>query len=86
MLNDNWLQVFLIEHLNVKPFEELQTGVGSPSVGISIEKQRAYVNNNEIPPDLMEDLRTNLTNLGLHPKEVNGVNETNHMATPGSGM
>ncbi|XP_009617668.1 sister chromatid cohesion 1 protein 1 [Nicotiana tomentosiformis] len=67
------------------PFEELQTGVGSPSVGISIEKQRAYVNNNEIPPDLMEDLRTNLTNLGLHPKEVNGVNETNHMATPGSG-
>ncbi|XP_019262849.1 PREDICTED: sister chromatid cohesion 1 protein 1 [Nicotiana attenuata] len=67
------------------PLEEFQTGAGSPSVGISIEKQRANVNNNVIPPDLMEDLRTNLTNLGLHPKEVNGVNETNHMATPGSG-
>ncbi|CAN4100848.1 unnamed protein product [Withania somnifera] len=68
------------------PFENFQGGVGSPSVGISIEKQRANLNNNTIPPEiLMEDLRTNLTNMGLHPTEANGVKETDHMATPGSG-
>ncbi|XP_055831731.1 sister chromatid cohesion 1 protein 1 [Solanum dulcamara] len=68
------------------PFEDFQSGVGSPSVGISIEKQRANLNNNKIPPEiLMEDLRTNLTNMGLHPTEANGVKETDHMATPVSG-
>ncbi|KAK6788033.1 hypothetical protein RDI58_016558 [Solanum bulbocastanum] len=68
------------------PFEYFQSGVGSPAVGISIEKQRANLNNNKIPPEiLMEDLRTNLTNMGLHPTEANGVRETDHMATPGSG-
>ncbi|XP_025887480.1 sister chromatid cohesion 1 protein 1 isoform X1 [Solanum lycopersicum] len=68
------------------PFEYFQGGVGSPAVGISIEKQRANLNNNKIPPEiLMEDLRTNLTNMGLHPTETNGVKETDHMATPGSG-
>ncbi|KAL3367126.1 hypothetical protein AABB24_011709 [Solanum stoloniferum] len=67
------------------PFEYFQSGVGSPAVGISIEKQRANLNNNKIPPEiLMEDLRTNLTNMGLHPTEANGVRETDHMATPGS--
>ncbi|MCD7463607.1 hypothetical protein HAX54_050918 [Datura stramonium] len=86
VLNENHLYLVLIEHLNVKPFEDFQSGVGSPSIGISIEKQRADLNNNKIPPEiLMEDLRTNLTNMGLHPTEANGVKETDHMATPGSG-
>ncbi|KAJ8563507.1 hypothetical protein K7X08_031959 [Anisodus acutangulus] len=68
------------------PFEDFQGGVGSPSVGISIEKQRANLNNNVIPPEiLMEDLRTNLTNMGLHSTEANGVKKTDRMATPGSG-
>ncbi|KAH0659628.1 hypothetical protein KY289_028376 [Solanum tuberosum] len=68
------------------PFEYFQSDVGSPAVGISIEKQRANLNNNKIPPEiLMEDLRTNLTNMGLHPTEANGVKETDHMDTPGSG-
>ncbi|XP_060196982.1 sister chromatid cohesion 1 protein 1 [Lycium barbarum] len=68
------------------PFEDFQGGGGSPSVGISIEKQRANLNNNVIPPEiLMEDLRTNLINMGLHPTEANGVEKTDRMATPGSG-
>ncbi|PHT80049.1 hypothetical protein T459_18101 [Capsicum annuum] len=68
------------------PFEHFQGGIGSPSKGISIEKQRANLNNNEIPPEiLMENLRANLTNMGLHPTEADGVKETDHMATPGSG-
>ncbi|PHU15850.1 Sister chromatid cohesion 1 protein 1 [Capsicum chinense] len=57
----------------------------SPSKGISIEKQRANLNNYEIPPEiLMENLRANLTNMGLRPTEADGVKETGHMATPGS--
>ncbi|PHU15805.1 hypothetical protein BC332_17010 [Capsicum chinense] len=68
------------------PFEHFQGGIGSPSKGISIEKQRANLNNNEISPEiLMENLRANLTNMGLHPTEADGVKETDHMATPGSG-
>ncbi|CAN4099113.1 unnamed protein product [Withania somnifera] len=67
-------------------FEDFQGGVGSPSVGISIEKQRENLNNNMIPPEiLMEDLRTNPANVGLHPTEANRVKKTDHMATPGSG-
>lgn len=81
------LHLFLIEHLNVKPFEHFQGGIGSPSKGISIEKQRANLNNYEIPPEiLMENLRANLTNMGLRPTEADGVKETGHMATPGSGI
>ncbi|PHT46864.1 hypothetical protein CQW23_16022 [Capsicum baccatum] len=61
-------------------------GIGSPSKGISVEKQRANLNNFEIPPEiLMENLRDNLTNMGLRPTEADGVKETGHMATPGSG-
>ncbi|KAM3374171.1 sister chromatid cohesion 1 protein 1 [Capsicum galapagoense] len=72
-------------HPEEQPFEHFQGGIGSPYKGISIEKQRANLNNYEIPPEiLMENLRANLTNMGLRPTEADGVKETGHMATPGS--
>lgn len=57
-------------------------GLGSHSLGVSIEKQRTNVNVNEIPTEvLMEELRNNLVNDGVR------VNEANVMVTPGnSGM
>lgn len=65
---------------NVKPFEDFQSGVGSQSLGVSIEKQRANIvdNNIHIPTEiLMDELRANLMNNGV------GMTETNLMETPG---
>ena len=56
--------VCLTDCLNMKPFEDFLSGVGSPSLGVSIEKQRgANHDNNESQFDiLMGSLRTNLMN------------------------
>lgn len=74
----------------MKPFEDFHSRVGSLSMEISIEKQRANGHNNEMPPEvLMEELRNNLKNNGLAVKEANEVSasKANLMATPGnSGM
>jgi hypothetical protein len=66
----------------VKPFEEFHSGVGSQSLGVSIEKQRTNVVNNGIPTEiLMDELRANLMNNGMR------VAEANLLVTPGnSGM
>ncbi|CAK9135819.1 unnamed protein product [Ilex paraguariensis] len=77
----------LIKCLNVKPYEDFQSGIGSQSLGASIEKQRANINNNEFPPEiLMEELRTNLMNNGVRITLANGerVTEANLMVTPGN--
>ncbi|KAB1217653.1 Sister chromatid cohesion 1 protein 1 [Morella rubra] len=64
-----------------KPFEEFHSGVGSKSLGISIEKQRTYVVNNDIPTEiLMEELRANLTNNG------GMIAEATMMVTPGNSV
>lgn len=56
--------VCLTNFLNMKPFEDFLSGVGSPSLGVSIEKQRGTKHdNNESQFDiLMNSLRTNLMN------------------------
>ncbi|KAI3458509.1 hypothetical protein Pfo_015172 [Paulownia fortunei] len=65
------------------PFEDFHSRVGSLSMGISIEKQRANAHNNEMPAEiLMEELRNNLKNNGLGVKEANGVSASK--ATPGN--
>ncbi|KAG8380863.1 hypothetical protein BUALT_Bualt06G0060700 [Buddleja alternifolia] len=68
------------------PFDEFDSRVGSRSMGISIEKQRANFHNNEMPPViLMEELRNNLKKNGLGVKEVNGsASRANPMTTPGN--
>ncbi|KAE7996575.1 hypothetical protein FH972_001286 [Carpinus fangiana] len=61
------------------PFEDFHSGVGSRSLGVSIEKQRANVVNNDIPTEiLMEELRANLMNNGT------GLAEANLLVTPGN--
>ncbi|KAG5533540.1 hypothetical protein RHGRI_027657 [Rhododendron griersonianum] len=61
------------------PYEDVHGGLGSHSLGVSIEKQRTNVNVNEIPTEvLMEELRNNLVNDGVR------VNEANVMVTPGN--
>ncbi|XP_059458695.1 sister chromatid cohesion 1 protein 1 [Corylus avellana] len=61
------------------PFEDFHSGVGSQSLGVSIEKQRANVVNNDIPTEiLMEELRANLMNNGT------GLAEVNLLVTPGN--
>lgn len=83
------LQCFQNKHSTIdnkfllwKPYEDVHGGLGSHSLGVSIEKQRTNVNVNEIPTEvLMEELRNNLVNDGVR------VNEANVMVTPGnSGM
>ncbi|PIN14600.1 Sister chromatid cohesion complex Cohesin, subunit RAD21/SCC1 [Handroanthus impetiginosus] len=64
------------------PFEDYHSRVGSLSMGISIEKQRANNHNNEMLPEvLMEELKNNLRNTGSGVNEANGVS-ANLMATP----
>ncbi|KAF3433361.1 hypothetical protein FNV43_RR24463 [Rhamnella rubrinervis] len=63
------------------PFKDFQSGVGSQSLGVSIEKQRKNLvdNNIHIPTEiLMDELRANLMNNGV------GMTETNLMETPGN--
>ncbi|XP_062157140.1 sister chromatid cohesion 1 protein 1 [Alnus glutinosa] len=61
------------------PFEEFHSGVGSQSLGVSIEKQRTNVVNNGIPTEiLMDELRANLMNNGMR------VAEANLLVTPGN--
>ncbi|KAK9283481.1 hypothetical protein L1049_011727 [Liquidambar formosana] len=63
------------------PFEDFHSGVGSQSLGLSIEKQRANFDNNEVPAEVfMEELRTNLVNTGARVTEI----QANPMVTPGS--
>lgn len=63
----------------MKPFEDFHSGVGSQPLGVSIEKQRANVVNNDIPTEiLMEELRANLMNNGT------GLAEVNLLVTPGN--
>ncbi|XP_011076663.1 sister chromatid cohesion 1 protein 1 [Sesamum indicum] len=69
------------------PFEDFHSRIGSQSMGISIEKQRANAHDTEMPPEiLMEEFRNNLKNNGLGEKEANGMSasKANLMATPGN--
>lgn len=68
--------------LLLKPYEDVHGGLGSNSLGVSIEKQRTNVNVNEIRTEvLMEELRNNLVKDGVR------VHDANVMVTPGnSGM
>ncbi|KAL3834818.1 hypothetical protein ACJIZ3_009554 [Penstemon smallii] len=61
------------------PFEDFQSGFGSPKGKISIEKQRATDNYIEPPEILMEALRSNLKNNG-----VGSASTANLMVTPGN--
>ncbi|KAL3653454.1 hypothetical protein CASFOL_003135 [Castilleja foliolosa] len=65
------------------PFEDFHTRVDSMSTKISIEKQRANDNINEmIPPEiLIAEIRNNLKNKGLGINGVSG-SQGNLMATP----
>ena len=68
----------------LKPFEDFHSGVGSPPMRISVEKQRA---NNEMPPEvLIDELRNNLRNNVFGVVDTNGVSASklNLMATPGN--
>ncbi|GFP96852.1 sister chromatid cohesion 1 protein 1 [Phtheirospermum japonicum] len=70
------------------PFEDFHTRVDSLSTKISIEKQRANGNIDEMmPPEiLIEELRNNFKNNGLGINEANGASasKANFMATPGN--
>lgn len=46
---NTYIRLCLIEFVNVKPFEDLHSGVGSPSHAASIEVQRANVVNKVTP-------------------------------------
>lgn len=71
----------------LKPYEVFDNGVVSPPTRISIEKQRANTQNNEMHPEvLINELRNNLKSNGFG---VNGLSasKVNLMATPAnSGM
>ncbi|KAL9421734.1 hypothetical protein AB3S75_034075 [Citrus x aurantiifolia] len=61
------------------PFEDIHSGVGSQSLGASLEKIRVNVANNDKPiENLMEEIRANFINIGF------GGNEANGMVTPGN--
>ncbi|GFY83485.1 Rad21/Rec8-like family protein [Actinidia rufa] len=61
------------------PFEDFHSGLGSQSLGVSIEKLRKNLNVNELPNEfLMEELRSNLVNNGVREDEANV------MVTPGN--
>ncbi|KAF7132590.1 hypothetical protein RHSIM_Rhsim09G0179600 [Rhododendron simsii] len=65
--------------LLLKPYEDVHGGLGSNSLGVSIEKQRTNVNVNEIRTEvLMEELRNNLVKDGVR------VHDANVMVTPGN--
>ncbi|KAF5736546.1 hypothetical protein HS088_TW14G00690 [Tripterygium wilfordii] len=46
-------------------FEDIHSGVGSQSGGLSIEKLRSNLISNDVPTELMEGLRANLMNNGV---------------------
>ena len=47
--------------LNVKPVEDLHSGGGSQSFVTPTEQLRTYLFDNDVPPpDIMDELRTNL--------------------------
>ncbi|KAI7986093.1 Sister chromatid cohesion 1 protein 1 [Camellia lanceoleosa] len=69
----------LIKYLNVKPFEDFHSGLGSQSLGVSREKLRTNLKTNEIPTEVfIPGLSNNLGNNGVR------VNEANVMVTPGN--
>lgn len=62
---------------NVKPFEDIHSGVGSQSLGGSIERTRGIFFNQDQPTeDIIEEMTANFLNRGLKD------NETNVMVTP----
>lgn len=64
----------MIMNSNVKPFEDFQSGVGSQSQGIPIERQMPNI---DMPVNnLMDELIANLANNGAR------MTETNLMETP----
>ncbi|KAL5799674.1 hypothetical protein ACOSQ4_032558 [Xanthoceras sorbifolium] len=60
------------------PFEDIHSRIGSQSVGVSIEKLRANLVNNE--KNLMEEIRANFLNNGIR------ASEANVMVTPGKSV
>ncbi|PSS32518.1 Sister chromatid cohesion 1 protein [Actinidia chinensis var. chinensis] len=74
------------------PFEDFHSGLGSQSLGVSIEKLRKNLNVNELPNEfLMEELRSNLVNNGVREAEANVMvtpgnsGEVNSIPSSGSG-
>lgn len=62
-----------------KPFKDICSGVRSRSLGVSIEKLREnVVNNDKTTEDLMEEIRANFINNGFKGNDANG------MVTPGN--
>ncbi|GFY82084.1 Rad21/Rec8-like family protein [Actinidia rufa] len=54
------------------PSEDFHSGIGSQSLGVSIEKLRKTVNVNELPNEFfIEELRSNLMNNGVRAAEAN---------------
>ncbi|KAK4385307.1 Sister chromatid cohesion 1 protein 1 [Sesamum angolense] len=53
------------------PFEDFHSRIGSQSMGISIEKQRANAHDTEMPPEiLMEEFRNNLKTMDWEKKRL----------------
>lgn len=76
---EKYLNYVWFEFLKVKPFEDIHSGVGSQSLGASLEKIRVNVANNDKPiENLMQEIRANFINIGF------GGNEANGMVTPGN--
>ncbi|XP_057510038.1 sister chromatid cohesion 1 protein 1-like isoform X1 [Actinidia eriantha] len=75
------------------PSEDFHSGIGSQSLGVSIEKLRKTVNVNELPNEFfIEELRSNLVNNGVRVAEVNVMvtprnsgDEVKSMPSSGSG-
>jgi hypothetical protein len=61
--------------LNVKPVEEFHSGGGSQSFATPTEQIRTNLVNNDVPPELMDELRANLN--GMRGADTK-------MATPGN--
>ena len=63
----------------MKPFEDIHSGVGSQSLGASLEKIRVNVlKNDEQIENLMEEIRVNFINIDSRGNDANG------MVTPGN--
>ena len=68
--------------MNLKPLEEINSGVGSHSLEVPIEKQRTFFADKRMPTEIVtEELGTYFMNNGVT------VPEANMIVTPGnSGM
>lgn len=67
----------------MKPFEDFHSGIGSQSMGVSIEKQRKAVVDDEIPMEnLMGELRTNIMDNSRKITEANLVTPGNSGKLP----